>query len=58
MPRDSNILQQTKQMRLNMLILAATTIWYAKRYLDKKPCGDSALLGHDYVQELLEGDPK
>lgn len=58
MPSDSNIMQQIKQMRLNMLILAATTIWYAERYLDKKPCRDSALPGHDYVQELLEGHPE
>ena len=58
MPRDNNIIQQIKQLRLKMLILAAALVWYAKKYLDKKPRRDSTLPGHDNVQELLEGHPE
>lgn len=58
MSKDDSIIQQIEQMRSNMLILAIIAVWYAEKYLDKKPYRDLTLPSHDYVQELLNGHPK
>jgi len=53
---DNNHLSQCKRKRKVLLLMTMQAAEYFLKRVVKNPCRTSALLGHDWIQEILNGN--